>query len=115
MTDHFRKGGCKNVPYTVQTLEKLYGNGRTARVALDASITSKRKQKQEEWILKLQTVFSCGLIDCPGGNFIKEDPRFLLGAKLPAVPRKSTRISRGHVHKLNTPDRYSEFSRCIFK
>ena len=68
----------------------------------DTSITSKRNQKQREQLLELQTVFPYEFIGCLGYDFIKEDPYFLLGAKFPALSRKSTRISQGHVHKLNT-------------
>lgn len=82
-------------------LEKLYGNGRTARGARDASITLKRKQRENEWTEK-QTVFSYGLDGSLGDDFLKEDNHVLVRSKFHAVPRKSTIISRIHTSKLNT-------------
>ena len=83
-------------------LEKLYGNGRTARGARDASITLKRRQRENEWMEKLQTVFSYGLDGSLGDGFLKEDNHVLVRSKFHAVPRKSTIISRIHTSKLNT-------------
>ena len=42
LSNHFHKRACKNASYTVHSIEKPDGTGRTARGALDASITSKR-------------------------------------------------------------------------
>ena len=47
------KGVCKNAPYIVQILQKVDGSGRAARGALDTSVTSKRKQREKQWMLKL--------------------------------------------------------------
>ena len=44
-SNHSHKKVFKNAPHTVSLLEKLDGNERTPRVALDVSITSKRKLK----------------------------------------------------------------------
>ena len=62
-------------------LEKLDGNGRTARGARDASITSKRKLREKEWMLKLRTVFSYGLNGWLGDDFSKEDTHVLVRSK----------------------------------
>ena len=48
LSNHFHKGVCKNASYTVKILKKFDVNWRSARGALYASITSKRKQKEKE-------------------------------------------------------------------
>ena len=54
---------CKWASYTVQIIEKLVGNGRTVRGAIDPSETSKRRSREVHWMLKLRTVFPYGLND----------------------------------------------------
>ena len=39
LSDHFHKGVCCNACYSVQILDKLEGNGKTARNTFDASIS----------------------------------------------------------------------------
>ena len=56
-SDHFHKGVSNNAPYIVKILENLDANGRTACDIQDASLTSKRKRKEKEWMLKLRAVF----------------------------------------------------------
>ena len=54
---------CKNAPYTVLILEKS-----------STSIASKKKkQREKEWMLKLQTVFLYGLKDRLGDGLVKEE------------------------------------------
>ena len=82
MPYHFHKGVSKKAPYSVgKVLEKLDGNGRTARGARDASITSKRKLREKEWMLKLRTVFSYGLNGWLCDDFSKEDTHVLVRSK----------------------------------
>ena len=45
VSNHFHKGIFKNAPYTVSLLKQVDDNEIIPRVALDASITSKRKLK----------------------------------------------------------------------
>ena len=47
-------------------LEVLEENGRIARNAFNASITSRRKQREKTWMLKLRTTHPYGLDDCLG-------------------------------------------------
>ena len=54
---------CKETNHSVQIIEKLEGNGRRTRGAIDPSYTSKRRAREVHWMLKLQTVFSYGLND----------------------------------------------------
>lgn len=98
MCNHFHKGGCKNAVYTFQIFEKIDDDGRTARDVLDGSITSE------------EIVFHYGFNDRLGDGFIKEDKHVLAGSKFSALPRKSIRISRNHIHKLSTflsPNKFS--------
>ena len=109
LSDHFHKGVCRNASFTVQILEKLEGNGRTKRNAMDASITAIRKRKEKEWMLKMRTVFPYGLNDRLGDDFVKEDTHILVGTKFPALPRKHDRMSRGLAHKFNRSLSPNEF------
>ena len=107
---HFHKRVCKKAPYSVgKVLVKLDGNGRTAHDAGDASMASKGKQREKEWMLKLQKVFSYSLNGCLGDDFLKEDTHVLVRSKFPALPRKSTTIFRIYAHKL-----YTSFSSGTF-
>ena len=54
-------------------LEKLEGNGRTATSVLDAYITSRKKQSEKIWMVKLRTVYCYGLNDLLGDEYKKED------------------------------------------
>ena len=63
LSDHFSKGLCKNSNYTVQSIENVSGNGRTARGALDPGVVVVRRKTESEWMLKLRTVFPYGLND----------------------------------------------------
>ena len=90
MSNHSYKGDNKTAPYIVHILEKLDENERAAHGALGASLTSKRKQRKNERMLNLRTVFFYGL-------------------------NNSIRICRGHAHKLNTspsPDEFFDKVRC---
>ena len=69
LSDHFDKGICCNTSSSVQTLKKLEGNGRTARNALDASITSISKQSEKTWMVQLRTIYPYGLNDCLGNEY----------------------------------------------
>ena len=101
LSEHFHKGLCKNASYIVQILEKIEGNGRTPRGAMDASITSLRKQIERFWMLKLRTVYPYGLNDRIGDEFIRDNTHILVGTKFPPLPRSHKRTSRGTAHKSN--------------
>lgn len=99
LSNHFNEGLCKGESYTVQILEKLEGEGRTARGALDASITSKRKERELYWMMKLRTVFPYGLNDRIGDEFKNEDTHFAVGRRFPPLNRIRPRVSRGCLRK----------------
>ena len=61
-----------------------------------------QKESEKEWMLKLRKVFPYWLNCWLGDVFVKENTKILVGSKFPALLRKFTRVSWGHVHKLNT-------------
>ena len=63
LSDYLHKDIFRNAANSVQTLKKLERNGRTARNALNASITSGREQCEKSRMLKLTTVYLYGLYD----------------------------------------------------
>ena len=95
LSNHFNVGCCKNSQYHVQILEKLEGNGRTERGALDASKTQERKAKEKEWMLKLRTVYPYGLYDRIGDEFKDDHCHVQVGNKFPALSRSFPRVGRG--------------------
>ena len=46
LTSHFNTGICKNSTYKVQIIEKLRGDGRTKRKAIDPEQTALRKKER---------------------------------------------------------------------
>ena len=83
LSDYLHKDIFRNATNSVQTLKKLERNGRTARNALNASITSGR----EQMLLKLTTVYLCGLYDQLGDESQKDDTHVLVGSEFPSLPR----------------------------
>ena len=69
LSDPFQKDIYRNNTYSVQILEKLEGNGGTARNALGASIKSTRKQCKKTWMLKLRNIYQDGLNDRLGDKY----------------------------------------------
>ena len=78
--------------YSVQILEKVEGNGRTARIVLVASTTSRGKHRYETWMLKVRTVYPYALNDCLGDEYEKKDNHVLEKSKFPPLPRKYHRV-----------------------
>ena len=56
LSEHFSKGLCKNATFTVNIIEKLQGSGRDENGVIDSAITSIRRKKETDWMLKLRTV-----------------------------------------------------------
>ena len=105
----FKKSKKWLLLYIVLSFYKRLRNGRTTHDALNRSITLKRKGKGNEWMLKSQTIFPYELNYQLGDNLIKEETQVLIWSKFSTLPRKSTRIPQGHVHKLNTTLFLDEF------
>ena len=69
------------------------------RGAIDASLTSKRKERELHWMLKLRTVFPYGLNDRIGDEFKNEDTHFAVARRFPALNRSHPRVARGSLRK----------------
>ena len=98
LSDHFNKGVCKDASYSVQILEKLEGNGRTERNALDPSVTSIRKDREMFWIYQLRTLYPYGLNDRIGNEYKNDNTHRLVGKRFPPLNRTCPRIRRGIAH-----------------
>ena len=57
LVEHFSMGIWKNAKYSVQTIEKWQGNGRTSQGAIDIEEEVLRRKRETEWMLKLRTVY----------------------------------------------------------
>ena len=101
LSDHFHKVASCGASYSIQILAKLEGNCKSDRNFLDASLTCRRTKREKTWLLMLRTVYPCGLNDCLGDEYKKEDTYVLIGNKFPSLPRKHDRVSRGTIHKNN--------------
>ena len=99
LSTHFTSGLCKDAGFKVQLLEKLPGDGRTGRKAIDPSCTSFRKQRERFWMLKLRTVYPYGLNDRVGDEYKTADTHIAVGSKFPNLGRKHARLKRGVLRK----------------
>ena len=95
LSGHFNKGTCKGSGYTVQILEKLDGDGRTDRRALDPTKTALRKGRELHWMLKLRTVFPYGLNDRIGDEYKTDQFQHAIASRFPPLKRSHPRIKRG--------------------
>ena len=69
----------------MQILEKLVGSGRTARNAIDATITSSRRKREDYWMKTLRTIHPYGLNDRVGDDFMREKATERIGSKFPTI------------------------------
>ena len=109
LSNHFNKGVCKGSDYSVQILEKLTGTGRTERKAIDPSITSVRKKREDYWIRTLRTAHPYGLNDRLGDDYMKDQDTSMIGSKFPPLKRSFQRVSRGINRKGNNNLNYLQF------
>ena len=93
LSNHFSEGLCKNANYHVQIIEKLEGNGRTGRKALDTQVTSLRKARETHWMLKLRTVYPYGLNDRIGDEHRNTTGVSMIASRFPSLKRSAP--SRG--------------------
>ena len=87
LSEHFSKGLCKNATFTVNIIEKLQGSGRDENGALDSAITSIRRKKETNWMLKLRTVYPYGLNDRIGDEYMSEKENINIYSKFPSLKR----------------------------
>ena len=110
MENHFNQGVCRDSKYSVQILEKLPGNGRTARNALDPTQTSSRKEREKHWMMTLRTVHPYGLNDRIGDEYKTQESQHAIGRRFKALKRSHLRISRGGSRiSDNTHMKYTDF------
>ena len=95
LTAHFNTGVCKGSSYKVQFVEKLIGNGRTKRKAIDPEHTALRKKRELYWMLELRTIFPYRLNDRIGDEYKKVDAHFAVGKRFLTLKRNYPRLSRG--------------------
>ena len=95
LANHFNQGVCRDSKYSVQILEKLPGNVRTARNALDPTQTSSRKEREKHWMMTLRTVHPYGLNDRIGDKYKTQESQHAIGRRFKALKRSHLRISRG--------------------
>ena len=99
LAEHFTSGRCKGSEYFVQIVEKMSGNGRLASGEIDLVIQKERKRREDEWMLKLRTVYPYGLNDSlntsPNLPYAsREGIAGVVGKLFPALPRNNTRVVR---------------------
>ena len=93
--EHFSSGPCKGSEYFVQVVDKLSGSGRIGK-DVDPRITKERRKREDQWMLKLRTVYPYGfndalneIIETSGG----------IGRPFPSLPRAHSRPSIRSVSK----------------
>ena len=68
-------------------MEKLQGNGRTPRNAVDPKVTPLRKSRELHLMMKLRTVYPYGLNDRVGDEYMKYNPSSCIFLKFPPLKR----------------------------
>ena len=91
LSDHFNQGLCKNSTYTVHIIEKIRGSGRRDDGTVDSALTSVRRKKETEWMLKLRTVFPFGLNDRVGDEYMAGRGNTDIASKFPSLKRSGNR------------------------
>ena len=87
LSEHFNKGSCKGAAYSVNIIEKLEGDGRDENGKLDPSMTTIRRKKETQWMLKLRTVFPYGLNDRVGNEYMTDRGNSIISTQFPSLKR----------------------------
>ena len=93
LSEHFNQGFCEGAKFSVHILEKLSGDGRIPSGRkkvlgpLDPAITSLRRKKEREWMLKLRTVYPYGLNDRVGDEYMTDKDSCDIYSKFPSLSR----------------------------
>ena len=113
--EHFSSGACKNSNYVVQIVEKLKGNGRKNNM-LDPEITKERKKREDQWMIKLRTVYPYGLNDSLNDQSSMKvvDTTGITALLFSPLPRTLSRPPRVHNHNNNTTQDSDSFFTKFF-
>ena len=99
LNTNFNKGYCKGSSYTVNTIEKLEGTGRTEKNTMNFAAKPLRKARETYWMHELRTMFPYGLNYRIGDEFKTDNKYINVAAKSSSLPRKYSRANRGKNHK----------------
>ena len=92
LTDHFTSRPCKGAENFVQIIENWCGDGYLPNGKVDWEATIERQKQEDQWMLKLRTVYHYGLNDSL--NFPSKDAtdnHEPVGRIFPSLPRKFSR------------------------
>ena len=67
LCEHFSSGPCKVAEHFVQVLEKWEGDGHLPNRGVDRELSKRREKQEDQWILKLRTLYPYGLNDSLNG------------------------------------------------
>ena len=108
--EHFSSGPCKGSRYFVQILEKLTGSGRIGKDP-DPAVSKERKRREQEWMIKLRTVYPYGLNDSLNTDM---NPLCSIGNHYQSLPRSFSRPPvRKMSQKLKAFDHQSFFTQLF--
>ena len=87
LVDHFSSGMCQGATFKVNIIEKLSGTGRDEEGTMDPGVSSMRRKKEREWMLRLRTVYPFGLNDRVGDEYMAEKDQVNIFSKFPPLKR----------------------------
>jgi hypothetical protein len=83
LTEHIKSYPCNGYGFSVQIIQTLSGTGRNRYDLEDQVITQKRVSIEEEWMIKLRTVYPYGLNDkCHGSLWTNPSEGIYTGRSL---------------------------------
>ena len=74
LTEHMQTFPCSGYSFSVQVLQFLTGTGRLGSNEVDPTRTSERVSVEEDWMVKLRTVYPYGLNDKCHGRYWSDKP-----------------------------------------
>ena len=81
LSKHFGVGLCRNASYIINIIEKLSGSGRDNNDIPILGVTVERQNKETKWMLTLQTIYTYGLNDREGDEYMTEKDSRIVGNK----------------------------------
>ena len=81
LSKHFSVGLCRNANYIVNTIEKLSGSGRDGNGIPVPGVTVEREKRGTKWMITLQIVYTYGLNDRVGDEYMAEKDIRVVGNK----------------------------------